>query len=422
MTILQAKELNAFYCYAQEDQAFCEQLEQHLTSLKKRYRLNTWSDQLIIAGENREKVLEERLHTADLIFLLISAAFLVSDSCYGQVLPYALARHSRGDVRVIPIYLRPVLWNDALFGSLQMLPKDAVPVALWSNHDAAFYDIVLGIREVITDLLQERQNQLAPLTENSDDLLLPYPSQNTTRMREEWIHKGQSEYRTDQNLEALDAFVSVSHIIPADMQFALEQGDALHKRGAYQEAVAIYMQVIYLNANTVMKSPYKGDAGFDLQQAEEALAFDSASMVARRTRVSALLELQRYKEALQVCEQMMYPGAYIIAADYSNNAYALMMLERYEEALLACEHAIRLKPRLAVAHKNRACALNGLERYTEALLACKQTVSLKPDLVPVYALMGIALFGLQRYQEASAVFAQWSELFALERDNGKSSN
>jgi hypothetical protein len=79
MTASQTEDLTVFYCYARKDQVFREQLEQHLSNLKRLYHLKTWFDRQILPGENWEKVLEEKLQAADLIFLLISPTFMASD-------------------------------------------------------------------------------------------------------------------------------------------------------------------------------------------------------------------------------------------------------------------------------------------------------------------------------------------------------
>ena len=68
------------------------------------------------------------LDAADVILLLVSPDFMASDYCYGVELKRALERHKRGQVRVIPIILRPVYWQGIL-GMLQALPKDGKPVA-----------------------------------------------------------------------------------------------------------------------------------------------------------------------------------------------------------------------------------------------------------------------------------------------------
>jgi Flp pilus assembly protein TadD len=385
MTALHTEELMIVYCYAHEDQLFCEQLEQHLVNLKRFYHLKTWFASQILPGEDRKKTFEYKLQIADIILLLISPDFM-ADKDYDQNMRLVLTRYHEEEVKVIPIHLRPTYWQNAPFSGIQALPRDAHPVVLWEDRDEAFYDTVLGIERVIRDLLLARQSQ-ETLKEDRGDVSFD-------------VHVG-----PDTQKRTLDPFLS-------DMMASINQGSMFHQQGKYQEAAHTYMQVIESNFDATMKQSYKGDAQVDLRNAEATLALDLRSSVAYRNKVSALLELQRYEEALQTCEEFMRPGFYVIAVDYNNKAYALARLKRYEEALLACEQAIRLKPGLVRAYKNKAIALNGLARYEEALQSCQQAISLQPDFSAIYALLGISLFHLKRDQEACTAFAQWRELFS----------
>lgn len=412
MTALQSEELTVFYCYAHEDRMFREQLEQHLSNLKRLYHLNTWFDHHILPGEDWEKVLEEKLQTADLIFLLISPAFMASDYCYTKEMSRALARHNQGEARVIPILLRPVHWKNAPFSPLQMLPEGALPITSWKNSDEAFYHIILSIEKIIEDLLLLRQSQRSSQVQTSEEFS-SQQNQESVQARGQGRNEDGAMQDKNQLTETVDTREQALKPIPSDLIPSIYQGDALHKEGKYQEAIHVYIQAIGFNLNAVLKSPYKGDVLANLQEAEEALALDSRSTAAYRNKVSALLELQRYEEALLTCKQFMQPGFYVMAVDYNDQAYALAMRERYEEALLACEQALRLKPRLAVAYKNKAYALYGLKRYEEALQACEQALSLKPNLAATYALMGMALFQLEKYEEASTAFSLWSKHFSL---------
>ena len=284
-----------------------------------------------------------------------------------------------------------------------MLPKDALPVTSWQNRDDAFYDIILGIERIIEDFLLMRQRQEADQMQISEEVLLAHQRQGTFHAKD---NMNQLQGEQDPREQALSS-------VSSNMVISISQSDILHKQGKYQEAVHVYMQAIGFNLNAVIKSRYKGNALADLQKAEDALALDSRSTTAYRNKVSALLELQRYEEALVTCKQFMQPGFYIIAVDYSNKAYALTMLGRYEEALQACEQALRLKTRLAVAYKNKAYALYGMKRYKESLRACEQAFYLKPDLAAAYALMGMTFFQLEEYENASAAFSLWSKRLFL---------
>src|SRR5258708_5012038 len=112
--------LKVFYCYSRRDQDLRDELERHLSDLKRFYHLETWFDRQINPGENWEKAIEDQLNKANLILL-------------------------------------PVKWRSNPFNNIQMLPKDALPLTRWSNIDDAFYNIVLGIEHVIEELLSARK-------------------------------------------------------------------------------------------------------------------------------------------------------------------------------------------------------------------------------------------------------------------------
>lgn len=147
--------VNLFCCYAHEDRELLEELETHLSHLKRQYNLKNWYDRKISPGTDWEKEIYIQLNEAHLILLLISANFMASDYCYGKEMEQALARHKAGMCRVIPILLRPTDWGGAPFSHLQMLPLGAKPVTSWPNRDEAFENVAKGIREVIKDLLED---------------------------------------------------------------------------------------------------------------------------------------------------------------------------------------------------------------------------------------------------------------------------
>src|SRR6266699_1943266 len=147
------QEIKLFYCYAREDKALRDELEKHLSNLKRQYHLTTWYDHAIPPGEDWEQEIDKQLSTANLVLLLISSDFMASDYCYSKEMLKALERERAGACRVIPILLRPTDWEGAPFSHLQMRPTDTRPVTSWSNRDEAFWDIALGIRRTLEDLL-----------------------------------------------------------------------------------------------------------------------------------------------------------------------------------------------------------------------------------------------------------------------------
>lgn len=140
------KPIPLFYSYAHRDEPLRGQLESHLSLLKRRGFISSWSDRGIGAGTEWKEQIDQHIELAQIILLLVSADFLASEYCYDVEMTRAMERHEKKEVRVIPLILRPCDWSDAPFGTLQALPTGAKPVTTWSNQDEAWLDVVRGIR------------------------------------------------------------------------------------------------------------------------------------------------------------------------------------------------------------------------------------------------------------------------------------
>jgi TIR domain len=143
---------SVFISYSHRDQAFREELENHLSNLRRQNVIASWYDGDISPGTEWESQITEHLKTDQIILLLISADFMASDFCYSFEMTQAIARHDANQARVIPIILRPTDWKGAPFAKLKVLPTDGKAVTRWPTHDEAFENIVQGIRKAIDDL------------------------------------------------------------------------------------------------------------------------------------------------------------------------------------------------------------------------------------------------------------------------------
>jgi len=153
--------LNVFISYSHRDEALKEELEVHLSLLKRQQRIQPWQDRQIEAGTEWNQQILAALDAADIILLLISPQFINSGFCFDQEMQRALQRHQHGTARVIPIILRPTDWQDSPFGKLQVLPKDGKPITRWDDRDEAFLNVVQGIRRAV--------DTLSPPTPAADD-------------------------------------------------------------------------------------------------------------------------------------------------------------------------------------------------------------------------------------------------------------
>jgi replicative DNA helicase len=96
--------------------------------------------------------------------LLVSSDFIASDYCYSKEMLQAMERQNAGEAQIIPVILRPVLWEHTPFGKLQALPTGAKPVisSTWHNQDEALLNVVNGIQKVVLNILQREEKQEVP--------------------------------------------------------------------------------------------------------------------------------------------------------------------------------------------------------------------------------------------------------------------
>jgi len=144
--------IEVFFCYAHEDRTWREELERHLSVLKRSGQIAMWHDRLIRPGAEWEREIDAHLNSTEIILLLVSPYFIASDYCWGVEMNRALEMHERGQAYVIPIIIRPVYWEEAPFAKLQVLPTGGKPITKWSDTHEAFLDVARGIHEVVKAL------------------------------------------------------------------------------------------------------------------------------------------------------------------------------------------------------------------------------------------------------------------------------
>lgn len=138
-----------FFSYSHADETLRNELEKHLSILKRQGFIEPWHDRRIGAGGEFAREISQNLEAADVILLLVSADFLNSDYCYDIEMKRAMERHEAGEARVIPVILRPCDWHDAPFGKLLATPSDGKPAMRFPTLDDAFVEVVAAIKQAL---------------------------------------------------------------------------------------------------------------------------------------------------------------------------------------------------------------------------------------------------------------------------------
>lgn len=161
--------LNVFIAYSHKDKDILDHLLQHIRRPLKD-RINIWHSEEIIAGQQWDEVIKDRLSISEIILMLISSSFLDSTYIMDTELPTSVRRHKAGECTLIPIIVKKCMWEqEEHFKSLQMLPKGLVPLSKMDLDEGCVHigEEIIKIIDVIKNNQQkEKQKKSGEYFEN----------------------------------------------------------------------------------------------------------------------------------------------------------------------------------------------------------------------------------------------------------------
>ena len=185
-----------------------------------------------------------------------------------------------------------------------------------------------------------------------------------------------------------------------------QQGLVFHRQGMLAKAQSTYQQVVQMNplhapawhTLGVMASQL-GDAEKGLGLVLKALAVEPDNPIFLTNASTALLTLQRYEDALELCTKAIEKNSQYFPA-HRNQSAALIGLQRLENAVISLGNALALKPEVEDLYISRCTALCELKNFTGAMESVDKLLAMNPDNLDAhYAKANI--YKLQRsYEEA----------------------
>ncbi len=85
--------IHIFYSYAHTDEKYRNQLEIHLSALRRQGIISEWSDRRLGAGQEWRNEIDTHLDSAEIILLLVSPDLIASDYCWDVEVKKALEKH-----------------------------------------------------------------------------------------------------------------------------------------------------------------------------------------------------------------------------------------------------------------------------------------------------------------------------------------
>ena len=173
------------FSYSHVDEALRNELEKHLSPLKRMGKIMTWHDRRIVPGQEFENQIDHYFSQADIILLLISSDFIASDYCYQVEMTNALERHKRGEAVVIPVILRECAWHQLPFGSIMAATVDGKPITKFASHDEGYVQVVNAVSRAIANMEAKKPQPSAyvssptsvnPMLQATDNVLTPRSS------------------------------------------------------------------------------------------------------------------------------------------------------------------------------------------------------------------------------------------------------
>ena len=146
------KQLKIFISYAHEDSKFKDDLVIMLASMQRRGIIDAWQDRRIEPGDEWYQEIEQAMNQCDLALMLVSKNFLASRFIQDEELPHLLERRRAEGMRVVPVIIRPCMWNsEPVLQDLQALPQDGRAVITFPEETGERDQVWVEIAQVIED-------------------------------------------------------------------------------------------------------------------------------------------------------------------------------------------------------------------------------------------------------------------------------
>ena len=190
-----------FFSYSHRDKGMRDELEIHLSILKRQGIIDTWHDRRILPGDKFGHTIDANLRESNIILLLVSPYFLDSDYCYEREMDTAIAMHDEGKARIIPVILEHCDWKNTPLKEFLAIPRDGKPISEYPNVNKAFHEVTEEIRSVAEKFSALTVGREYPATASSTEPIQPQENLRSSNLR---IKKTFFDYDKDKFVS--DAF------------------------------------------------------------------------------------------------------------------------------------------------------------------------------------------------------------------------
>lgn len=233
-----------FFSYSHKDEELRNELETHLSLLKRQGVISSWHDRRITAGSDIDKAIDAELESSQIVLLLVSAHFLASDYCFEKEMARALEKHTEGSATVIPVILHPCDWHSAPFGGLRATPTDGKAISMYANRHEALAIVAKDVREAATRAVAKEPSALeVSPPERLDFGSSPKPRSSSLRVKRKF-----DDHERDGFLE--DSYEYISRYFDGSLEELATRNPQLKTRFKRLDATS-FAASIYENGQRV---------------------------------------------------------------------------------------------------------------------------------------------------------------------------
>jgi hypothetical protein len=142
------------YCHKDKDKYF-DRLMVHLLPFNRDRKIHIWTDTMIPPGAMWPKAIEEAINSAKVAIFLVSADYLASDFIGRKELPLLLAAAKQERASIIPVVIKPCLYNHSPLQLYQAFNDTTRPLSMLKYDDREL--IWMGVTELVLKLLKVKQ-------------------------------------------------------------------------------------------------------------------------------------------------------------------------------------------------------------------------------------------------------------------------
>jgi hypothetical protein len=146
--------VHLFIAFDDTDYDYIKRFEDFFNPLVKNKKITIWHHKKMKPGTTKQIQIDKAINRADMVLYMLSSDFLASDY-YMDLSEKVMKRQRNNETDLIPIVLRPCLWDFEPFAQLPMYPnknmatEQAEAISVQPNEDEVFVEVVRQISTLV---------------------------------------------------------------------------------------------------------------------------------------------------------------------------------------------------------------------------------------------------------------------------------